>query len=122
MEIDCTGIDPKRGAYQRNDQGFLMVDPSALLTAIPVGLRDPLLESYRQIVRNYAERRWEPAELNGGKFCEAAYSIIAGYIDGRFPTKPSKPRDMVAACRALEVKAPSSSRVGDRSVRILIPR
>ena len=99
-----------------------MIDPTKLLTSLPQGLRDALIASYREITRNYTERRWEPAELNGGKFCEVVYTILVGYIDGSFSSKPSKPRDMVAACRALEGKPPSSSRVGDRSVRILIPR
>ena len=99
-----------------------MVDPSKLLTSLPAGLRNELIASYREITRNYAERRWEPAELNGGKFCEIVYTILAGYIDGSYPAKPSKPRDMVAACRGLEAKPPKTSRVGDRSVRILIPR
>ena len=37
-------------------------------------------------------------------------------------SSPSKPRDMVAACRALEQTPPNATRVGDRSLRILIPR
>ena len=80
------------------------------------------MQSYQEIATNYVERRWEPAELNGGKFCEIVYTIINGRISGVFPTKPSKPRDMVAACRALELTAPDPNRVGDRSLRILIPR
>jgi hypothetical protein len=99
-----------------------LLDPTNLLAVLPSTLLDALFASYREIMRNYAERRWEPAELNGGKFCEAVYTILLGYIDGSFAIKPSKPRDMVAACRELERRPPSSSRVGDRSVRILIPR
>lgn len=99
-----------------------MVDPSKLLTSLPARLRDELIGSYREITRNYAERRWEPAELNGGKFCEVVYTILIGYVDGSYSARASKPRDMVAACRGLEAKPPKTSRVGDRSVRILIPR
>lgn len=99
-----------------------MINSSRVLTALPQGLRDELFNSYQKIVSNYLERRWEPAELNGGKFCEAAYSIIDGSLKGTFPAKASKPMNMLAACQALE-KAPAvPNRVGDRSLRILIPR
>ncbi len=99
-----------------------MIDITKILTGLPIGLRDPLLKSYREIVSNYLEHRWEPSELNGGKFCEIVYSIISGSITGRFPTKPSKPRDMVVACRILETIPINPKRVGDRSLRVLIPR
>lgn len=98
-----------------------MIDPTKLLAGIPVGLRDPLLRTYREIASRYAEGKWEPSELNGGKFCEVVYSVLDGAINGTFPASPSKPSDMVAACRALEQK-PASVRPGDRSLRILIPR
>lgn len=99
-----------------------MIDPTKLLAGIPASLRDPLLQSYEEIARNYAERRWEPSELNGGKFSEAAYTIIIGSIKGTFPAKPTKPKDMVKACRDLETLPADANRVGDRSLRILIPR
>src|SRR5579864_6056081 len=99
-----------------------MIDTARILSGIPAGLRDPLLKSYREIASNYAEHRWEPSELNGGKFCEVVYSIIAGAISGAFPASPSKPPDMVGSCRALEGITASPQRPGDRSLRILIPR
>lgn len=99
-----------------------MIDSSKILSGIPAGLRDPLLMRYREIASNYAEHRWEPSELNGGKFCEVVHSIIAGVMSGTFPTAPSKPSDMVASCRALEITPASPQRPGDRSLRILIPR
>lgn len=99
-----------------------MLDSSKVLTGIPAGLRDPLFQSYQEIVTNFAEHRWEPSELNGGKFCEVVYTIINGIIAGSLPPRPSKPPDMVLACRALEKTPAQSSRVGDRSLRILIPR
>ena len=79
-------------------------------------MRDPLIEEFNKILRNFRERRWEPAELDGGKFCEVVYSIVSGHLDGAFPSSPSKPRNMHDACKALEHKA------GPRSVRIQIPR
>lgn len=99
-----------------------MFNISTILSNIPTGLKKPLLESYQSIVTNYIEHRWEPSELNGGKFCEVVYSVVNGHLLGSFPPKPSKPKDMVAACRVLESVPPDSRRIGDRSVRILIPR
>lgn len=99
-----------------------MLDPTKLLAGIPATLRDPLLQSYREIGRNYMEHRWEPSELNGGKFSEAVYSIIEGSINGKFAAKVTKPKDMVKACRELEQRPADPARVGDRSLRILIPR
>jgi len=99
-----------------------MIDPSKVLAGVPDSLREPLLQSYQEIVTNFAEHRWEPSELNGGKFCEVVYTIVHGVLTGAFPPRPSKPKDMVAACRSLELTPPQSGRVGDRSLRILIPR
>ncbi len=63
------------------------------------------------------ERRWSPSELSGGRFCEVVYSILDGHALGSYATSPSKPRDFLSACRALEsqIRAP-------RSFQILIPR
>jgi hypothetical protein len=99
-----------------------VIDPSRVLAALPQSLRDALLKSYQEIMSNYLERRWEPSELNGGKFCEAVYSIINGAVKGNFPATASKPNDMVSACRALENEPADANRVGDRSLRVLIPR
>ena len=94
------------------------IDRSLLLLSLPDGLKDPLFESFNEIVRNFREHRWEPSELNGGKLCEVVYTILKGYINGTFPSSPSKPRNMVDACRALEQASSSIN----RSVRIQIPR
>jgi hypothetical protein len=94
------------------------ISPGAVFSTLPAGLRDSLLEAFNEIARNYAQRRWEPAELNGGKLCEVAYSILRGIVDGTFPATPSKPRNMVDACRALETESSSIP----RSIRIQIPR
>jgi hypothetical protein len=99
-----------------------MIDSGKILAGLPEGLRSPLLQSYQDIVRNYMEHRWEPSELNGGKFSEAVYSIVEGSLSGNFPATPHKPIDMVKACRALEIFPSDFKRVGDRSLRILIPR
>lgn len=99
-----------------------MIDPEKLLAGIPEGLRNPLITSYQEIASNYAEHRWEPAELNGGKLCEIVFTILDGSLSGVFTAKPSKPANMVDSCRALEKIPAQASRVGDRSLRILIPR
>src|SRR5438876_6301495 len=94
-----------------------MIPRQDLLSAIPTGLREPLFSEFNSLIQNYLESRWRPSELSAGLFCEIVFTILTGYAAGRFPPKPSKPRDFVAACRALEnnTKVP-------RSFRILIPR
>ena len=61
-----------------------------VLSGLPPKLRAELLEAFNEIVRNYREGRWEPAELNGGKLSEVVYSIVRGLIDGGFPPSASK--------------------------------
>lgn len=99
-----------------------MIEPSKLLQTIPPGLREPLIAAHREIVTNYAEHRWEPTELNGGKLCEIVYTIIDGATSGTYPGSPSKPASMLDACKALEKRPADPNRWGDRSLRILIPR
>lgn len=89
-----------------------------ILSGVPAIFEDELFSKYREIERNYRERRWEPSELNGGKLCEVAYSILKGRVDGNFPPKPTKPTNFAVSCANLE-KAPVSF---GRSVRLLIPR
>src|SRR5437660_950776 len=99
-----------------------MIPPAQALSTLPSDLRDPLISCFNEVARNFAEHRWEPAELNGGKFCEVVYTILEGAISGTFASKPAKPAKMVDACRALEGKPANAARPGDRSLRILIPR
>jgi hypothetical protein len=99
-----------------------MLNSAALFASLPVTLRDELIACYQEIVRNYLERRWEPAELNGGKFCEVVYTILDGATSGTFANSARKPARMVDACRALEGKPAVATRVGDRSLRVLLPR
>jgi hypothetical protein len=44
-----------------------MIDLNSAFSGIPEPLRTELLKIYNNIVTNYRARRWEPAELNGGK-------------------------------------------------------
>lgn len=91
--------------------------PADAFKSLPTGLRNDLLNAYNEIVKNFAERRWEPAELNGGKLCEAAYTIIRGLADGAFEPRAKKPRNMVDACKEMEKESAQP-----RSVKIQIPR
>jgi hypothetical protein len=88
-----------------------------VLAGLPLGLRSELVEALNKITTNFREGRWEPAELNGGKLCEVVYSIIRGHADGVMPAKPSKPQNMVDACKRLEQEQQLP-----RSLRIQVPR
>ena len=94
------------------------LDPEAAFTALPETLVEDLLSSFRTVVTNYGERRWEPAELNGGKLCEAAYTIVLGYLSNSYPARASKPKNMFQACLNIEKQFTT----GSRSPRIQIPR
>lgn len=96
-----------------------LIPPQQALATLPTGLRGDLLGAFGRITQNYAQGRWEPAELNGGKFSEAAYCICAGLVTGAMPARANKPRNMVEACRALE-RSPTGS--APQSVRVLVPR
>jgi hypothetical protein len=97
-----------------------MIDRASLLAAIPNSLRDALIQEYEGICKAFNEGRWKLAGLDAGRFCEVCFSVVSGMLTGKFPTSPSKPKDFVGACRALESLPPVA--VGDRSLRILIPR
>jgi hypothetical protein len=94
-----------------------MLTPDNALSAIPDGLKNALLQEYSTIISNFMERRWTPAELSGGRFCEIVYTILEGHLTGKYPSKPTKPKNFVDACKKLE-----SSTITPRSFQILIPR
>ncbi|QQO10364.1 hypothetical protein [Breznakiella homolactica] len=88
-----------------------------LFPSLPDSYKKQLIDEFNKIIRNFRERRWEPAELNGGKFSEVVYSILKGHTDGSFGDKPKKPQNMVEACKKLELASSFP-----RSIRIQIPR
>jgi hypothetical protein len=94
-----------------------MISSTQALVAIPAGLRDPLIAEYHHIVQSYLEKKWLPAELSGGRFCEIVYTILDGYASGNYPLVPSKPANFAQACRLLEGHGHVP-----RSFQILIPR
>jgi hypothetical protein len=89
-----------------------------LLADVPSSLRGELLQAFQQIEKNFREGRWEPSELNGGKLCEVAYTIVKGQIEGNFPSAARKPENMLDACRALE----RNPEPVPRALKIQIPR
>ena len=97
----------------------MAIVPAQTLQGIPRTIREELLAEFDKLVRNYRERRWEPAELDGGRFCEVTYTVIKGSIDGNFPSTAAKPKNFLDACRRLEQASRDSV---PHSLRILIPR
>lgn len=98
----------------------MALDPAKALGHLPAGLRTELITEYDKIVRNYRERRWEAAELDGGRFCEVAYTVLAGHVAGdNYPTSASKPSNFKSSCERLEQ---ADKAVYSDSVRITIPR
>jgi hypothetical protein len=91
--------------------------PANAFAELPTTLRSELLDAFSKIVQNYAEHKWEPAELNGGKLCEVVYSIVRGRVDGQYSSRASKPKNIVDACK--EVEKTSSI---PRSLKVQIPR
>jgi hypothetical protein len=96
------------------------LDAAQALGRLPQGLRDELLAEQGKITRNYRERRWEAAELDGARFSEVVYTILAGYLDGqKYPASAYKPKDLKSACETL-ASAPRTA--GPDAVRVTIPR
>lgn len=95
--------------------------PADAFSVLPATLRDDLLSAFNEIVTNYREHRWEPSELNGGKLCEAVYTIVVGWLEGgTYPQRAKKPGQFPQTCWKMES---TYSHVPDsRSARILIPR
>ncbi|WP_336708857.1 hypothetical protein [Oerskovia sp. USHLN155] len=97
----------------------MAVEPKDAFALLPPSLAADLTDAFSEVLRNFSEQRWEPSELNGGKLCEAAYTIIRGLLDGgNYPSRASKPRNMVQACERLADEFPQAP----RSPRIQLPR
>jgi hypothetical protein len=92
----------------------MKLDASTALAQVPVGLRTELLTEFAKITRNYREARWEAQNLDGGRLCEVAYTILDGYTSGgNYAARASKPRSFETACKALENRSgyPDSARM-----------
>ena len=99
----------------------MSLTPKDAFSILPATLRSDLLSAFNEIVKNYREHRWEPSELNGGKLCEAVYTICKGWLEGgKYPTRAEKPSRFPNKCWEMEStyqQVPNS-----RSARILVPR
>lgn len=58
---------------------MLLSPLTTVFSSLPSELKEALMQSFNNVRRNYTESRWEPSELNGGKFCEAVFRIIEWY-------------------------------------------
>jgi len=72
------------------------------ISAIPLGLRDPLIEEFNQALDEYRAADWEKVGLKAGKFCEIAFCICEGHATGSYAAAPSKPSNFPQACQRLE--------------------
>lgn len=98
---------------------FMALTIDDAFSDLPSGLRKPLLEEYRAAVTAYREGRWETVGIKAGKLCEVIYTIIRGHVDGKFPPKPSKPKNMLDACNQFQHADVTTF---GRPIRIQIPR
>src|SRR3974390_1254595 len=95
----------------------MKLDAATALGQLPGGLRTEVLAEFAKITQTYRETRWEAQNLDGGRLCEVAYTILDGYTSGgNYAARAFKPRNFEAACKALE------SRSYPDSARITIPR
>jgi hypothetical protein len=97
-----------------------LIQLGQLLSGVPSGLRDPLIEEFRGLSAALLEEKWKAAGIDAGRFCEVAYTILSGALSGTFAKQPEKPAKFPEACKALENKPPIA--IGDRSLRIMLPR
>jgi hypothetical protein len=89
------------------------IDSSTVLGLLPASLRMELIIEFNKIVKNYKEHRWEAQNLDGGRLCEVAYTILDGYTSGaKYASRASKPRNFETACKELEKRStyPDSAR------------
>lgn len=88
------------------------------LNILPDGLKDPLIDEFKQALAEYRAGDWEKVGLKAGKFSEIAYCICAGHATGTFPASATKPSDFKSSCLNLE----QYNKMKGRSLCIQIPR
>src|SRR6266849_3515511 len=79
-----------------------MITAAQAFSAVPSGLRNPLISEYQSILQNFLEHRWLPSGLSGGRFSEIVYTILDGHAKKAYASAPFKPGNFVEACRKLE--------------------
>jgi hypothetical protein len=89
-----------------------------LKTKLPAELVNAILESYNEIQYHFLLGRYEPSELNGGKFCEACFRILQFETDnGKYTALGIETKDLPGKLRNLENVVSA-----DESYRFHIPR
>ncbi len=89
-----------------------------LKNVFPTELIDALMDSYIEIKTNFITQKWEPSELNGGKFVEAVVRILQYEIDGTYTPIGTSIRNTFAELERFQ-RAPSTFL---DSYRLHIPR
>ena len=95
----------------------MTVTTSSALSAIPQGLRKPLIAEYRNHVPKFPRAPLVCPQSLAEAAQQIVYTILAGHAAGTYASAPAKPSNFKSACAALE----SNSHV-PRSFQILIPR
>jgi hypothetical protein len=89
-----------------------------LFPTLPKPLLSRLESTYSEVKLNFYEGKYEPAELNGAKFCEVVFRILEWYTTkGNYTPFGAKVRDFGQAVRRFE-----SMSTFDESVRTHIPK
>jgi hypothetical protein len=98
---------------------MLEIVKTDLEASLPADLVNALLTSYVEMKHNFLFGRYEPSELNGGKFVEACIRILQFETSGTYTVIGVQIKDMIGSLRAFE-NLPSTS--ANDSFRIHIPR
>ncbi len=80
-----------------------------LKIVFPTDLVEALLDSYVEIKTNFIIDKWEPAELNGGKFVEATIRILQFACFGTHTPIGTSIRNTFAELQRIE-QSPSKNR------------
>ena len=89
-----------------------------LKRVFPVELVNSLLDSYVEIKTNFITQKWEPSELNGGKFVEATVRVLQHVIFGSYTPIGASIRNMYSELQRIESSPPTFL----DSYRLHIPR
>lgn len=90
---------------------------ASVFPSIPKQVLERLEKSYNNIKKNFRENRFEPSELNGAKFCEAAYRLLEWHTSKSYTPFGTKIRDFSQSVKKFE----NMSKFPD-SVRFHIPK
>jgi hypothetical protein len=88
--------------------------PLDAFASLPEALRDSLPKEYQSVVTNCRQRRWGPAMVARGRFCEVVYKILSGYPSNYAPI-PAGATNMVDDCTRLAAKFPRSTSTPEAS-------